>query len=284
MFTNFLLYSLALLPAVLCGSIGSMATPTYNLTDAVSGQTIQCEMCRPGQYLLKHCSKNSPTECGPCGSQHYTEVWNFIQRCQYCNRFCTANEIESKPCNSTQNRECECKTGYYNLHYTCAKHRVCQAGHGVVLNGTPHTNVKCEKCEEGFFSAEPSSTKACQRFSVCPPASTTILINGKQDVFCSRCKGDKGTPEDQHSCDNDLMAFLASLNLPRRIQMSFQRLLKKKVQEPEKEMPTLLKLYRPDTPTSFGKEMHGILEKINLHDVAEKVENFFLYFPRKVLI
>lgn len=279
MFTNFLLFSLALLPAVSCGAIWSRdATPTYNFIDETSGETLQCEMCRPGQYLLKACSKNRPTECGPCGSHHYTEVWNFIQRCQYCNRFCTENEIESAPCNSTQNRECECKPGYYSLHGVCAKHRVCQAGHGVVLNGTPQTNVKCQRCQEGFFSSEPSSTEACQRSSVCPPASATITVDGKQDVFCTRCKSEAGTPKDQDLCDNDLIAFLGRLNLPRRTQISFQRSLKKKVQESEKDMSTqtLLRLYRPHTPMSFSKEMHGILEKINLLEVAETVEKHFL--------
>ncbi|XP_010874079.1 tumor necrosis factor receptor superfamily member 6B [Esox lucius] len=191
-------------------------SPTYMWRDHETGDSVICDKCAPGNYLIKHCTKYSKSICGPCPTSHYTEVWNYIERCQYCSRFCTNEEIESVPCTPLHNRECECKDGFYLKYGSCLKHSRCRPGEGVITNGTAHTDVECEPCAGGFFSNESSSSKACQSFSVCAPGYTTIPGNEMNDVYCSLCKNGSRTAEDEAVCDRELQEFLAMQILPPR--------------------------------------------------------------------
>lgn len=211
----------------------------------MTGVSFTCNKCPPGTHLRKHCTKDSRTECGPCPKSHYTEIWNYIERCQYCNIFCTDDQFVSVQCTQFHNRKCECKDGFYMRHGSCSRHRRCPPGEGVISNGrlsdnvwlpfimntpfpllffqlalqttaiclqikytfydqypyfpgTAHTDVKCEPCPVGFFSAESSSRKTCQKFSVCAPGRTTIPGNDMNDVYCSACRTGSRTHEGQN--------------------------------------------------------------------------------------
>lgn len=61
--------------------------------------------------------------------------------------------------------------------------------------GTAYSDVTCEPCRGGFFSADSSSRKSCQKFTVCTPDRTTIPGDDRHDVYCSACKSGSITQE-----------------------------------------------------------------------------------------
>lgn len=272
---------LPVLVFALCG--GSVPEPgahtsTYIWRDDATGDSLTCDLCAPGTYLLKHCTKDRKSDCGPCPKSHYTEIWNYIERCQYCNRFCTADEIESVPCTQLHNRQCECKDGFHMRHGSCSRHRRCPPGEGVISNGTAHTDVKCEPCPVGFFSAESSSRKTCQKFSVCAPGRTTIPGNDMNDVYCSACRTGSRTQEDEAICDGELMEFLALQILTPRKDKRLVAVLRRSAGKATTKNATVLDLIKtirnkPGKP--FAIQMHDILNTDRLFHLRTKVNKWF---------
>uniref|UniRef100_M3XKL0 TNFR-Cys domain-containing protein n=2 Tax=Latimeria chalumnae TaxID=7897 RepID=M3XKL0_LATCH len=142
-------------------------TPTFNHWDSTTGQLLTCNQCPPGQYLTKHCSVHHQTHCASCPADHYTQVWNYIEKCQYCNNFCKRDQYVKHECNATHNRVCECKEGFYWYFEFCMKHSECPSEYGVRVKGTPYANTVCEKCPHGFFSLVSSSTEPCRTHTDC---------------------------------------------------------------------------------------------------------------------
>ncbi|KAG8131564.1 hypothetical protein E2320_009482 [Naja naja] len=83
--------------------------------------------------MAKPCTQDARTQCKPCGKEHYTQYWNYVDRCLYCSVRCNILEVEVGPCNRTHNRVCECKPGYHAESLFCIKHSKCPAGSGVVV-------------------------------------------------------------------------------------------------------------------------------------------------------
>ncbi|KAG2467494.1 TR11B factor, partial [Polypterus senegalus] len=108
---------------------------TYQREDPASGQMLTCDRCPPGEYLVQHCTATHKSQCAPCPEKHYTQYWNYISKCQYCNVFCKENQHVKEECNRFQNRVCECDEGYYWDHEFCIKHMVCPPGYGVKHKG-----------------------------------------------------------------------------------------------------------------------------------------------------
>lgn len=115
------------------------SAPTYQWTDAQTGEAVTCEMCPPGTYVGSHCSKKSRTQCLPCAESQYTEVWNYIDECLMCDYPCSEVQEEVRGCKATHNRLCRCKQGYYSSYGYCLRHTVCPPGEGVRVNGKTHT-------------------------------------------------------------------------------------------------------------------------------------------------
>ncbi|KAJ8016435.1 hypothetical protein DPEC_G00007180 [Dallia pectoralis] len=241
------------------------SSPTYKWRDHATGETLVCNQCAPGNYLIKHCTKYSQSVCGPCPESHYTEIWNYIERCRYCNRFCTNDEIESVQCTQLHNRQCECKDGFYSKYGSCLRHSTCPPGQGVIANGTTHADVKCQPCAEGFFSNEWSSSKACQSSSVCPPDRTTIPGNEMNDVYCSSCKKESRTVEDQAVCDGELLKFLDMQVLTPRKQKRLVSILRRHAGRNADQ----------EKPKPFAIHMLEILERQRLFHLRRKVIKWF---------
>ncbi|XP_020315014.1 tumor necrosis factor receptor superfamily member 6B [Oncorhynchus kisutch] len=278
-------FFLPLLVFTLCGGNETepepgALTPTYIWRDDVTGVSFTCDKCPPGTYLRMRCTKDSKTECEPCPKSHYTEIWNYIERCQYCNIFCTDDQFVSVQCTQFHNRKCECKDGFYMRHGSCSRHSRCLPGEGVLSNGTAYTDVTCEPCRGGFFSADSSSRKSCQKFTVCTPDRTTIPGDDRHDVYCSACKSGSMTQEDEAICDGELMEFLGLQILTSRKHKRLMTVLRRSAGKNFTEKSTVLDLLttiknKPSNNKPFANRMHDILDTDGLLHLRRKVNKWF---------
>ncbi|KAG5838056.1 tumor necrosis factor receptor superfamily member 6B-like [Anguilla anguilla] len=273
---------LAALAFAPCNS-NELQAPVYKWTDDVTGVPVTCDKCPPGTHVVKHCTKKRPTECGACPDRHYTEFWNYIERCRYCNVFCMEDQFEKSPCNATHNRVCECKSGHYFNQGFCMKHSTCPPGEGVHVTGTAEADVKCVPCEEGYFSSEYSSIEPCQKHSRCKDHERAIPGHAKRDTFCTLCKPRScdlsGSSEDQAVCDRAVMDYVSQyplhLKKRRRLENTMRRIAKEKGKNvPLVNMFLTIQESRKDQP--FACIMVDILKKSSLFNLECKVKKFFL--------
>ncbi|KAG7478375.1 hypothetical protein MATL_G00079820 [Megalops atlanticus] len=256
---------------------------TYQRTDALTGDIVTCEMCPPGTYVLSHCTTDKRTQCGQCPDGHYTEIWNYVERCRYCGVFCTEEQYEKVKCSPKHNRVCECKAGYYLSVGFCARHSACPPGEGVNQNepgscdlkGTAYADVQCTPCPKGYYSAVHSSTEGCQKHSQCADGERAIPGGRRHNTFCTACKN-TGTEEDRTVCDSAVIDFVVQYALrPREL-----RRLKNTIRKADKESLDLLhqfiSLQRRHRHRPFVKVMLEVLERARLHRLKRKVQRWFL--------
>nr|XP_015198636.1 PREDICTED: tumor necrosis factor receptor superfamily member 10B-like isoform X1 [Lepisosteus oculatus] len=93
---------------------------------------ICCKKCEAGQYVKSPCT--SPSTYGQCEAcadgKDYTEHANGLKRCIHCSR-CRSDQVETVPCTIVQNRQCQCKPGYF-----CRPEEACEVC------------KKCSRCKE----------------------------------------------------------------------------------------------------------------------------------------
>ncbi|CAN2389925.1 receptor superfamily member 6b [Pristimantis euphronides] len=99
-------------------------TSTYEWTDE-TGKSVTCQKCPPGTYVATHCSSTTTTVCQVCPTEHYTQYWNYLEKCRFCNVICQEGEQVQNECSSTHNRVCECQTGYHRRGQYCVKDLEC---------------------------------------------------------------------------------------------------------------------------------------------------------------
>ncbi|XP_077455821.1 tumor necrosis factor receptor superfamily member 6B [Stigmatopora argus] len=161
----------------------------YEHTDPSTGVTLACERCPPGTRMSAHCTVTTQTQCVPCRDEHFTELWNYLPKCLYCNNHCTGNKVVETECNPHSNRVCRCKEGYYMIDDFCNRHSECEPGHGVLNRGTSKNDTVCQKCPRGFFSTSYSATEVCAKHTKCVDEQH-VLANGSatQDTVCGLCE------------------------------------------------------------------------------------------------
>lgn len=165
------------------------SVPTFEHQDPFSNNTLICDMCPPGTHMVKQCTPTTPTKCAPCSSNHFTELWNYLSRCLYCNNFCSGNQEVEKECSAVSNRVCRCKEGFYLKDDYCMLHSECEPGHGVKTKGTSQTNTVCEACSDGYFSSSSSALDSCVNHQKCANGQTVLLPGTLyNDAVCGTCK------------------------------------------------------------------------------------------------
>nr|BAG12082.1 TNF decoy receptor 3 [Conger myriaster] len=256
---------------------------TYQWTDDVTGFPVTCDKCPPGTHVVKHCTKDRKTVCGLCPERHYTAFWNYVERCLYCNVFCMEDQFEKLPCNTTHNRVCECKSGHYFNHGFCTKHSACPPGQGASMTGTAYTDVKCVKCEEGYFSSEYSTMNQCQKQHQCKDGERTIPSNEKRDTFCTLCKinssGLPSSPEDQAVCDRAVMDYVSQYPLHHKKHKRLENAVRRMAKEKDKNVPLIdmfLTIQKSHGDQPFVNIMIKILNKYHLINLECKVKKWFL--------
>ncbi|QED21155.1 TNF alpha receptor-like protein CrmB [Borealpox virus] len=126
-----------------------------------------CLSCPPGTHASKLCDSNTNTQCTPCGSDTYTSLSNHLPACLSCNGKCGSNQVETKSCDKTHNRICECSTGYYcllkgsNGCKECTAQTKCEIGYGV-SGYTPMGDTICSQCDIDTYSNTISSVDKCE--------------------------------------------------------------------------------------------------------------------------
>uniref|UniRef100_A0A670I4T3 TNF receptor superfamily member 6b n=1 Tax=Podarcis muralis TaxID=64176 RepID=A0A670I4T3_PODMU len=178
---------------LLLGPPCSGSYPTYSRRDRRTNEVFVCKQCPPGTYVAEECTNDKDTVCQPCPALHYTQYWNYLKKCLYCNVFCNSLEEEVRPCNGTHNRACQCKAGYHSDLDFCIKHSSCPLGTGVAQLGNPQEDTTCILCPQGTFSDSVSSTEVCQPHQDCSKQGLAVNVPGNQfhDTFCTACKMSK---------------------------------------------------------------------------------------------
>lgn len=108
---------------------------TYPWRDAETQEWLVCNQCPPGTFVQQPCRRDTPTMCGACPPRHYTQFWNYLERCRYCNVICGEREEEARPCEATHNRACRCRPGFFAHAGFCLEHTPCPPGTGVAVPG-----------------------------------------------------------------------------------------------------------------------------------------------------
>nr|XP_004669517.2 tumor necrosis factor receptor superfamily member 6B [Jaculus jaculus] len=160
--------------------------------------------------------------CTACPPHHYTQFWNFLERCRYCNVICGEHEEEVQTCHTTHNRVCRCRPGFFSHAGFCLEHTPCPPGAGVIVPGTPSQNTQCRPCPTGTFSTSSSSSEQCRPHRNCTAMGLAINVPGSsfRDTLCTNCTSFSlgirwsGTKE----CEQAVMDFVAFQDI------SFKRL------------------------------------------------------------
>nr|XP_003462877.1 tumor necrosis factor receptor superfamily member 6B [Cavia porcellus] len=201
---------------------GAADAPTYLWQDMATREWLNCAQCPPGTFVQQPCNRDQPTTCGTCPLRHYTQFWNYLERCRYCNVICGEHEEEARPCSVTHNRVCRCRPGFYAHAGFCLEHAQCPPGAGVTAPGTPSQNTQCQPCPTGTFSASSSSSDRCRPHRNCTALGLALNVPGSssRDALCTSCTGfplgpaAPGTEE----CERALIDFVTFQDL------SFKRL------------------------------------------------------------
>ncbi|XP_038665710.1 tumor necrosis factor receptor superfamily member 11B-like [Scyliorhinus canicula] len=247
-----------------------------------------CSRCPPGQYMKGHCTNDHDTICAPCSANHYTQFWNYLQKCQYCNNFCKESQYIKHECNATHNRVCTCKDGFFWKYEFCMKQKECLPGYGVKNAGTPYADTVCGKCARGFFSSVSSTTAACKKHTNCTELGLKLDILGTvwHDNLCSPCQP-HGAREGFTECEQALFNFVARQKIDERKVFSLGKALLNETrrnmrqtwndeQEHQQVMLFLDKWKKQQGENVTAEDLVKILRAAKLNKVARKVSKKFL--------
>ncbi|XP_037548974.1 tumor necrosis factor receptor superfamily member 6B-like [Nematolebias whitei] len=164
--------------------------PTFQHQDPISGRSLQCDRCPPGNFLRARCSSAQSSQCAPCPEGSFTELWNYIPTCLRCG-VCGRNQVVKKKCTADSNCQCECKQGYYynHEHHMCFQHSACPSGQGVLTPGTADKNTVCHICSNNTFSNVSSAHDGCRQHKSCSDAGLKLVLKGSawHDSVCAKC-------------------------------------------------------------------------------------------------
>ncbi|XP_043566257.1 tumor necrosis factor receptor superfamily member 6B-like [Chiloscyllium plagiosum] len=271
--------------------------PTYQRRDPYTGQMVTCEQCPPGTYVKTQCTSDHPTICESCPDLHYTQYWNYLQKCRYCNVFCGHHQYEKHQCNSTHNRVCECKAGYYLEFEFCLKHSCCPYGAGVIKKGTPYSDTNCEQCTDSHFSASVSSSESCLEHTNCTERGLAVNVAGNRyhDTLCTPCKtyhGHKPLVNDSvvSTCNEAIIEFVAYQKIPIKKLKRFLTLLEieqakkvsKQLKAQNKHMihqslhPLLVKWKEVVKEDHLLEKILHILQKAKMKNIIKNVQERFM--------
>ncbi|XP_068006392.1 tumor necrosis factor receptor superfamily member 6B isoform X1 [Melanerpes formicivorus] len=275
------------------GELSCSAQPTYQWKDAVTREKLTCQQCPPGTFVAQHCSRERQTLCQPCPDLHYTQYWNYLEKCRYCNVICEEKQLEVLQCNSTHNRVCQCQEGYYSEMEFCIRHSECPPGSGVQKLGTPFENTQCQACPPGFFSSSSSRTQPCQPHQDCEQQGMVTNVQGNQyhDTLCTSCRleGRNSTQAaavlGDEDCKQAVIDFVAYQNISVRKLRRLQQILEG---SPRKQAPgskaamqekfrTFLTRLREDHYEVI-RQLLEALRAARLHSVEEKLRQRFLLY------
>ncbi|XP_052800463.1 tumor necrosis factor receptor superfamily member 11B-like isoform X2 [Mya arenaria] len=156
------------------GSFAQLNATYYSIE--VNLETIQCRMCPPGTFWIRHCSQDGgQAVCKDCADGRFTEDNNRAIYCKRCSE-CTgtdqpSGEVVVEACTRFHDTICGCKPGYWREEGkvgNCQKVSPCEPRYGVMKMGDSHNDTTCKRCVNGkTFSNISSEVTPCQNCSIC---------------------------------------------------------------------------------------------------------------------
>ncbi|KAG5857063.1 tumor necrosis factor receptor superfamily member 6B-like isoform X1 [Anguilla anguilla] len=262
----------------------TISVPTYERHDPVTGVTLTCNRCPPGYHKHADCTATRETQCVPCKPRHFTQHWNYLSKCLYCNNFCGENEFVKQECSPLTNRVCECKEGYYHNHGFCIRHTRCPSGQGVELKATAHRDTACVKCSSGTYSASSSAYETCINHTDCAALGLQTVVKGTtwHDNICASCE-DLEVRGVLGYLKEILPAFIAHQRIkPKKVHRFMRRLLIKSNNERLPEytgdfdtsniLENHFRKWVKEASKNRLKELPEFLRKFRLYNAADKLE------------
>ncbi|GAA6226862.1 tumor necrosis factor receptor superfamily member 6B-like [Lates japonicus] len=263
---------LVLLSAVLRSSTAGRPVPTFEYRNPVTGETLTCDQCPPGTRMSAYCTATTPTQCAPCRTDHFTELWNYLPRCLYCNNFCSDHQEVETECSPRNNRVCRCKEGFYWASDFCVRHSGCEPGRGVQTKGTSQTNTVCEPCSDGYFSNSSSAVEKCEKHQECA-IGQIVLLPGTvyQDTVCGTC-------EDLAIGGEAFRTFLSKFFSMHRMRVAkmkkfVTRYINRSVPSQRDHLLNLIKTWLAEAPKEQLRQLPEMLKASQLNSMEEKLEN-----------
>ncbi|XP_051518788.1 tumor necrosis factor receptor superfamily member 1A-like isoform X2 [Myxocyprinus asiaticus] len=139
-----------------------LATQSHCKNLCESSFTWKDEPCPAGSHYLKH------STCCWCKDDFYTAHPNNLKYCLRCIQ-CDNLQVEEQPCNSTQNRVCACKPGFYKQYpdfcIPCKNCQNCTAclNCGEKCNQQQRITTTTAVCGNGYFLIGGKCQK-CEKF------------------------------------------------------------------------------------------------------------------------
>uniref|UniRef100_A0A667XNJ0 Hematopoietic death receptor n=1 Tax=Myripristis murdjan TaxID=586833 RepID=A0A667XNJ0_9TELE len=123
---------------------------------------ICCLKCPAGTYVKSPCTKAGQSgKCEECDYEMYTEHDNGLHQCLRCTK-CRFDQEIVRPCLSTQNTECQCRSGWFcapdQACEVCKKCSRCEEDEVKVRNCTAVSDTQCKKGRSGSGFASASGT------------------------------------------------------------------------------------------------------------------------------
>ncbi|KAJ1076952.1 hypothetical protein K5549_017782, partial [Capra hircus] len=123
------------------------SVPTYPWRDAETGEWLVCDQCPPGTFVQRPCGRDSPTTCGACPPRHYTQFWNYLERCRYWSGFFEHAGFCLEHASCPPGAGVAAPGGSSSSSERCQPHRNCTAlGLAVNVPGSPFHDALCTNC------------------------------------------------------------------------------------------------------------------------------------------
>ncbi|XP_069560443.1 tumor necrosis factor receptor superfamily member 9a [Brachyistius frenatus] len=154
------------------------------------GKDICCEICHPGNRLVKRCGPSSADLCTPCESGTYTTNL-AASRCDRCSQ-CAGAQVLMETCTPTTNTKCGCKEGL-----TCGDDQCKFCVETCAKGQEPTTDRSCRPCPNGTFN-DKIHQKCKPWSSKCPNPGQKIVANGDavSDIQCDVSQMNVKKPDD----------------------------------------------------------------------------------------
>ncbi|XP_056300886.1 tumor necrosis factor receptor superfamily member 6B-like [Pseudoliparis swirei] len=269
--------SMLLVPLLLLLS-GVESTPTFAHRDSLTGEALTCDKCPPGTHMATYCSGTTPTVCARCRDHHFTELWNYLPKCLYCNNLCIEKQEVETECTATSNRVCRCKDGFYISGDSCMRHLACGPRHGVQTKGTSQTNTVCETCSNGHFSTSSSALESCVKHQECAGGQIALLPGSlNQDTMCGSC-------EDLSNGSETLRTFFSGFLSMHRIRViKLKRFVARHIHKledgtlPKQRGPLMdqIRAWLTRAPEEQLKTLPKMLKASQLSSLTDKLETMF---------
>ncbi|XP_060937882.1 tumor necrosis factor receptor superfamily member 6B-like [Limanda limanda] len=276
-----LFLQLLLLPVVLSAVPAVDPLRTFQVRSPLTGEDLTCDRCPPGTHMTAHCTASTATQCAPCRREHYTELWNHLPRCLYCDNFCTDNQEVETECSPVSNRACRCKEGFYWASDFCVRHSECEPGEGVRTKGTSQKNTVCEQCSDGYFSNSSSALETCVRHQECAIGQIVLLPDSVyHDSVCGTCDSLKNGGEPLRTFLSDFF----SMHRMRVVKMRrfVSRYINSSAPRQRGALMHLITAWLAQAPEEQLRKLPQMLKDSHLKTIAEKLEKRLMEIQHKI--